>query len=205
MEADAYFAQTEPAVRHMFAALSEYDSQAILPPLAAYTDQSGVVRMNRAEAEQYARLADRSLGLEFARATLCGSVTQVAYMAINQYSRNADIDDDCEALSVKQGSKATRFCIGRPVHGIPLGLLLYAARVQYNHWDEGKPTNPVALAVFSALYQHYANDLSFDLAYVLEWPAPRPVAHYIIRHELRWMSYADYITDMRQALGESAA
>jgi hypothetical protein len=205
VDADKYFAETEPATRHMFAALQEYDSVTPPPSLGAHADPSGVIRLNRSQAEEYMRDLTLSLGLEVAKATLCGSIAQVAYMAINQFSQKVAVDPECAALSVTAGSKAAKFCLGRRVHGIPLGLLVYAARVQYNHWDEGMPSNPVPRAVFDALYRHYANDLSFDLAYVLDWPAPRPVAHYVIRHELRWMAYNDYISDMRQALVQSAA
>ena len=205
MDADRYFAETEPATRHMFAALHEYDSVTVPPSLGAYADPSGVIRMNQAQAKEYMRNLSLSLGFEVAKATLCGSIAQVAYMAINQFSHNVVVDRECAALSVTEGSKAAKFCVGRRVHGIPLGLLVYAARVQYNHWDEGMPSNPVPKAVFDALCRHYVTDLSFDLAYVLDWPAPRPVAHYVIRHELRWMTYDDYISDMRQVVVQPAA
>jgi hypothetical protein len=186
VDAKSYFRETEPAVRHMFAALLEYDSVTVPPSLGTYADSSGVIRLNRAQAEQYMRALTESLGLEVAKATLCGSIAQVAYMAINHFSHNAAVDPKCGVFAVTQRSKAAKCCVGRHLHGIPLGLLIYAARVQYNHWDEGMPNNPVPRAVFDALYRHYANDLSFDLAYNLDWPAPRPVAHYVVRHELRW-------------------
>jgi len=189
----------------MFAALQEYDSFSVPPALRADADPSGVIRMNRAQAETYMHNLSLSLGLEVAKATLCGSIAQVAYMAISQFSQNVAVDHECAALSVTAGSKPVKFCVGRRVHGIPLGLLVYAARVQYNHWDEGRPSNPVPRAVFDALYRHYANDLLFDMAYVLDWPAPRPVAHYIVRHELRWLTYDDYVSDMTSAIAQSTA
>ncbi len=205
MDSDAYFADTEPAVRHMFAALSEYDALTVPPSLAAYANEDGVIRMNRDEAAGYMSDLSDSLALDFAKATLCGSVIQVANMAIEQYSHNETVDSASAGLSVSAKSRVRKFCVGRQVHGIPLGLLIYAARIQYNHRDEGVPKNPVPKAVFEALYQHYASDLTFDMAYALEWPSSRPVAHHILRHELRWMSYDDYITDMREALETSAA
>jgi len=204
-ELEAYFVDTEPAVRHLFDALHEYDAQTAPPSLGKYADHRGVVTMSREQALGYMKELSGSLALDFAKATLCGSIAQVAYVALKQYSRNEIVDDASAPLAVAQASGAAKFCVGRRVHGIPLGLLVYAARVQYNHWEEGTPTSAVPKAVLEALYRHYANDLSFDMAYVLDWPAPRPVAHYILRHELRWISYGDYINDMRQALNPVAA
>lgn len=204
-ELDSYFGDTEPAVRHMFAALQEYDAQTVPPSLGRYADQRGVVTMSRDQGLDYMKELSCSLALDFAKATLCGSIAQVAYVALKQYSRNEDVDSACAALGVLQASSATKFCVGRRIHGIPLGLLVYAARVQYNHWEEGTPTSAVPKAVLEALYRHYSNDLTFDMAYVLDWPSPRPVAHYILRHELRWMSYGSYVNDLRQALESAPA
>lgn len=200
MELDGYFEATRPAVEHMFAALQQYDAVTPAPSLAFHADDHGVVRFSAATAGDYMERLSHSLALEFAKATLCGSIAQVAYMALRQYSGNTDVVADCLGFGVVPGSPTARFCVGRRVHGIPLGLLIYAARVQYNHWDEGTPSNPVPRAVFDALMRHYYNDVSFDLAYALDWPSPRPVAHYIVRHELRWLAYETYLVDLKDAL-----
>lgn len=199
-ELEGYFRDTEPAVRHMFEALHEYDAVTVPPVLGKYANRRGVVTMHNDQMVEYMKDLSSSFALDFAKATLCGSIAQVAYIALKQYSENEVIDDACVALAVAQASPAAKFCVGRRVHGIPLGLLIYATRVQYNHWEEGTPKSAVPKAVFNALHQHYANDPTFDMAYVLNWPSPRPVAHHIIRHELSWMSYGDYINDMQQAL-----
>ncbi len=39
--------------------------------------------------------------------------------------------------------------------------------------------------------------MSFDMAYELDYPGPRPVSHYIVQLELKWRIYDDYINDMR--------
>jgi hypothetical protein len=106
-------------------------------------------------------------------------------------------------MGVSANSNLIRFAVGREVHGIPAGLLVYAGRIQYNHFEEGQPKNPVARGVFDMLLQHYYDDLTFDMAYELEWPAPRPVSHYIVRHELKWFKIAKYEADIRSMLGLS--
>ncbi len=78
MDADTYFTETEPAVRHMFDALEEYDALTVPPSLAKYADSSGVVLLNQNDAMEYLQDLSDSHALEFAKATLCGSIAQVA-------------------------------------------------------------------------------------------------------------------------------
>ena len=160
--------------------------------------------MSREEALDFMSAKSTSLGLEFARATLCGSIAQVSYVALKQFSTNAEVSSG-HRFGVASGVSAAKFCVGRLVQGIPLGLLIYAARVQYNHWEEGTPKNKVPQAVFHALASHYSDDLMFDMAYDLDWPSPRPVAHYILRNELNWFEYDDYVKDLTQAIQGSTA
>src|SRR5689334_15977098 len=120
-DVDNYFADTEPAVRHLFEALHEYDALTVPPSLGKYADDRVVVIMNREQALGYMQELSGSLALDFAKATLCGSIAQVAYMALKQYSTNDTIDDDCARFNVAQGSKVAKFCVGRRVHGIPVG------------------------------------------------------------------------------------
>jgi hypothetical protein len=50
------------------------------------------------------------------------------------------------------------FCLGREVHGIPSGLLIYAVGIEYSHWDEAALMNPVAVRVLDAPKDHYRTD-----------------------------------------------
>lgn len=109
----------------------------------------------------------------------------------------------CSELGVKDASAGATFCIGRDIKGIPEGLLIYAGRIQYNHWEEGEPSNPVALQVFNELVHAYYNNQSFDMVYVLNYPKHRPVSHYIIKLELGWHTPNDYIASMESMLLET--
>lgn len=58
-----------------------------------------------------------------------------------------------------------KFCVGRELGDLPIGMVIYAARNQYNHFDE-KRLSVVNEVVFN--YLHIAspnppNDLSFNL------------------------------------------
>ena len=200
MAAQDYLNNTEPAMRHLFDGLNSYDSMR-LPSIRQYIDETGMVRMTKAENKAFLESHERFFDLEFARATLAGSILQVAYNCLKQYSPGPDDSVLCSKFSIKSDTIAEKLCLGRQIHGIPIGLLIYAGRVQYNHWEDGQPSNTVAQAVFNELIMAHYNDMSFDMAYVLDYPAPRPIAHYIVRLELKWRTYNDYISDMRLLLG----
>ena len=188
MTAETYLQETHAAVEGLFGLLSYYDHLTPPPSLAPFVDERGVVALSRAQAESYMRAYGDSLALDFSKAMLAGAILQVAHKALEEFSTNDTVSPSAASLNVSLGSFHARFAVGREVHGIPTGLLVYAWRIQYNHFEEGRPKNPVARAVFDALLAHYYDDMTFDMAYELEWPAPRPVSHYILRHELRWFS-----------------
>ena len=196
MAAQDYLDDTESAVRHLFEGLNVYDSMR-LPSILQYLDKKGMVKMTKAENEAFLRSYEKFFDLEFARATLAGSVLQVAFNCLKQHSPGPDDESICSKFGVRNGTTAEKLCLGREVHGIPIGLLIYAGRVQYNHWEDGQPSSVVAQAVFRELIMAYYGDTSFDMAYELEYPVPRPIAHYIVRLELNWRTYDDYITDIR--------
>ena len=203
MTAATYLYETEPAVKGLFDMLAYYDHLTPPPSLAPFLDEHGVVLLNRSQAEAYLREHSISLALDFSKATLAGSILQVANKALDEYSSNNTSSSYAASIGISSASPLIRFAVGRKVHGIPAGLLVYAGRIQYNHYEEGRPKNKVARAVFDALLKHYYNDMSFDMVYELEWPAPRPVSHYIVRHELRWFTYDDYVSEMRSMLAIS--
>jgi hypothetical protein len=194
-----YFEETEQAVRHLFSGMDYYDS--IKPPaIAQYADETGTIKMSKEEAESLMRISQESMALMFSRATLAGSILQVAFLCIKLFSNNDLIPCKYESFRIKPGSTSIRFCVGREVNNIPIGLLIYSGRIQYNHWDEGVLTNEVAMNIFNQLYISYLENPILDLIYDLDFPEPEPKSHYIVRHELKWKSYTDYIHDMQSML-----
>lgn len=193
-----YLKNMDPAVQAQFDTLDQYYALTNPPPLI--TDETGLVQWTDENKEWFERIKEIGT-LDYAKAMLCGGIAQVAYVAIKEYSQNNSIDaDDSKDFSISPKANVVKFCIGRRVHGIPLGLLVYAARIQYNHWEDGTPENPVAKAVFRKLYEHNRTNPMFDLAYMLNWPIHRPVTHYVIRGEMGWRSYDHYINDIREML-----
>ncbi|GAH30263.1 unnamed protein product [marine sediment metagenome] len=141
-----------------------------------------------------------AMSLDFAKATLSGAILQVAYAGINQHSTNATLPGSCQDSAISPTSPKVKFCVGRQVHAIPIGLIVYAGRVQYNHWEEGTPSNPTARAVFHHLLSARLNDMWHDMIYELDWPCTRPVAHHVVLLELTWNVYQDYASDMTEMM-----
>ncbi len=172
MNINEYLSDTEPAVRLLFKGLNDYDSQL----------------NNNREIQDYKKY----FALEFSRATLAGSILQIAYVAIKKFSSIKEINPQYRSFGVKDSHK--KFCIGREVDGIPIGLLIYAGRTQYIHWESLE--NETVNKIFQHLYEIHAHDNSFDMIYDLNYPEPRPVSHYFIRLELQWKTTDDYLNDM---------
>jgi hypothetical protein len=199
MSAIGYLETTEPAVKHFFDGLNGYD--AMKPPsIAQYLDKNGLVQMSKSESKSFVQKHEDFFALEYARAILAGSILQVANTAIKMYSPSGQVTEQCKSLGVSESSPLAKMCVGREVHNIPIGLLIYAGRIQYNHWEEGEPANNVAKNVFRHLISVYYDDMAVDMAYELNYPQTRPVSHYIVRLELKWKSFDDYSIDIRSIL-----
>jgi hypothetical protein len=187
-------------VESLFRLLAHYYNPTPPPSLAPFINKHDVIVLNHSQAEDYMRAIDDSLALEYSKAMLAGSILQMASKALEEYSSNTNVPPFASNLGITASSRSVRFAVGREVNGIPAGLLVYSGRIQYNHYEEGRLSNKVARAVFDALLRHYYNDMTFDMAYELELPAPCPVSHYIIRHELKWFLSSHYFEDMKEML-----
>src|SRR5205823_3842707 len=140
-DSDDYLRQTEHAVKHSYAgldscwqhyqqALQHWDISQVGQPMTAE---------RKAALDRYLELAGKYFDLKFSEAMFAGAILQVAYMAIRLYSRNPSIPASCSGLVRPSQNSAIPFCIGKERHSIPTGLIVYAARNQYNHWDDEQP------------------------------------------------------------------
>ena len=95
------------------------------------------------------------------------------------------------------------FCVGRHVRNIPIGLIVYAGRNQFNHWDEECLREPnqfifEKLCVIESITKKgtFYRDPAFDLA-------TQSLLSYAdnIRSILKWNDYDAYSNDMRDMVG----
>ncbi|MBI2467052.1 MAG: hypothetical protein HYV62_04435 [Candidatus Rokubacteria bacterium] len=200
----AYFEKTEHAVKHFYSGLDScwsYYQQALRHWDVSQLDQP-MTPERRAGLDHYLQLAGKYFDLKFSEATFAGSILQVAYMAIRLYSRNNLIPPSCAALVRTSHKSAIPFCIGPERHTVPVGLIVYAGRNQYSHWDEDEP-HEVTRSVFDALSAAFRDNISADLAFSLGNPTINLYASEVLFSALGWTSYESYLAAMT-ALLESA-
>jgi hypothetical protein len=197
MSIDSYIRDTGLAVNHLFVGLNEYNKLK-LKSICDFLDKDGYIVMSEDENEEFIKKYQEYYSLEIAKATLAGSILQVACVGIDIYSETRNqLNEEYIKLGVKSGGKTSKYCIGKIIKGIPEGLLIYAGRIQYNHWGEGEPNNEVAKNIFMKLESYYYQNPLFDLAYCLGWNNERPISHFILQNELEWNTYDDYLISMK--------
>lgn len=199
-----YLQETEHAVHQLFDGIAYYRRllEETSPPVfvANKEDWNNAFdewcEENKEAIEKSYKMSREYLGLSFSNATLCGSVLQIACMGISLFSNNKVVPDSCKSFVNKKHS--VRYCIGREVRGIPIGIVIYAARNQFNHWDDPKPRR-ITQAVFDTLALAYGSvrDPAFDLSN----PNLNIYSHNIIGL-LEWHSYDDYRMDMQKLIDD---
>ncbi len=195
---------TEHAVRQLYAgldscwsfykrALEHWDISQVEQPLTL--EKQGALK-------KYLDLAGKYFDLKFSEAMFAGGILQIAFMAIKLYSKNNSIPNSCTALVKPKNRSAIPFCIGRECHGIPAGLIVYAGRNQYSHWDEEEP-HEVTQNVFNALSAAFHDNMLADLAFALSNPTINVYANEVLLMALRWKSYDTYLYEMMSMLPPS--
>ena len=124
-----------------------------------------LTKENKESLHKYLELTKKYFDLKFSEAMFAGGILQISFIAIKLYSQNSLVPSSCDPL-VKSGKNkiiksAIPFCIGRECHGIPSGLLVYAGRNQFNHWDGDEP-HEVPKNVFNALSVAFMNNMWAD-------------------------------------------
>ena len=196
MEAHAYLDLTEHAVRYFYAgldscwqvyeqALEHWDISRIGKPL---TEQE------MARARKFTDQAGQYLYLKFSEGTLAGAIVQVAVTGIRLFSTNDAIPEDCSEFVPQHAKAIAPYCIGKRVYGLPIGLILYAARNQYAHWEEDP--HRVTANVFRQLSIAFRDNLTYDLAFDLGNPSIDIYANEILLGGLNWTTYERYREEM---------
>jgi len=190
-----YFEVTERAVKHAYAGIhsgwSNYED--------TYRHWQKNKTMTPAEIDAQSRKMGKLLGkTQFATAIFSGAILQVAYTAIMLYPPVTKIPPNWAHIG--PSSTAARFCIGRERHGVPTGLIIYAGRNQYAHWDDEEPTNKIVVEVFNALTIAFWDNPLSDLAFDLSNPTIAIYSGEILLTALGWHSYETYLAEMKQLL-----
>lgn len=204
-----YLTRTESAVRLLFDGIDSYlkclrkvvrntfDTSEPLGP--NYDAEFAAWCIANSQNLAAARAVDREFIAEsFALSTLCGGVLQVAGKALEIYSKNTNVPP--EWIDATTRTKA-KFCVGRPVRTVPLGLIIYAGRNQHTHFNENQLHEPSA-AVFNRLSTQHGFQTSvpfIDPAFDINNTGVTSYASNIM-NLIEWRSYDQYAKDMSALL-----
>ncbi len=208
---EEYLARTETATKLLFEGVRAYRAMLLGAARAttfasSYTDhedweaqyatwrQHNDAEITRAEYQYNLYFAET-----FSNATLCGSILQIASKGIEKYSKNDTAPVDVQGLVGNLG-RAKRFCIGRRIRDLPMGLIVYAGRNQHMHFEEGRLQAP-SQQIFHRLataWDKGRNEVK-DPAFNPENPSLDSLAHNVVGL-LGWRTYEDFTRDMANML-----
>jgi hypothetical protein len=209
--ASEYLKRTKSAVQKLFEGIDSYTAglERARTPVFVSSMPDQIQRhaeleawmVEHAAAIQASLAAQRDYFAEsFALATLCGAVLQVAAKGLERFSTNMAIPEDWADV-IKARDSAVRYCVGRRVRHVPLGLIIYAGRNQHVHFGEGR-LNQVNMTVFARLAVHHGRnndptirDPAFDLSNSLLLSFAHNVTTLI-----DWRSYEAYERDFAELL-----
>lgn len=138
----------------------------------------------------------------FALANLCGALLQTASMGFSQFSCEQVVPPAFKGI-ITEGHQVTKYCIGREVRSVPIGLIVHAGRNQYNHYDERPKLRNPAKKVFEILADMGKDEQGkaiVDPAFNLGNQRLICFASNITA-VLGWNTYEDYHRDMLTTLG----
>jgi hypothetical protein len=137
--------------------------------------------------------------LKFSEAMFAGAILQAAYIAIRLYSPSKSVPASCVDFSLP--ASAASFCIGKLRHDVPIGLVVYAGRNQYAHWDDKEPLKATR-AIFATLDASFQNKPLCDLAFDLKNLTTNIYSAEVLHLALGWTSYETYLAEMKGAVGK---
>lgn len=215
-----YLSQTEHAVKGMFDLLSYYEGlfkdSVKATPSMVFRHSGNEVELSGKHQEWLSQpsiqeahnssdaLWNKHSATLFSKHVISGSILQIAHKAIELLSSDRKLKPEYEFLfqGVKdeKRSKYFKFLIGREVKGVPIGLIIYAGRNQYSHFDEETLKDIVNVRVFDRLASEDGSDIadkngfkdpSFDLKY------NKVIARSsVILSVMGWKDYSSYHTDI---------
>jgi hypothetical protein len=207
-----YLEKTRSAVDHLFKAIDSY--RAILEPSSNLVFSGSFSTPREAEDARNEWVAtnkssiQRSLAAQreyiaetVSIAVLSGAVLSMAEKFLELFSKNQSLVDGL-GFELKPGK--VKYCVGRVVRGVPLGLIIHAGRNQHFHFESISNHSPVP-EVFSVLSQRVseASGASYsDPAFELN-EQTRPYMAANVLHLIGWQNALEYSTELNAMIGEN--
>ncbi len=206
-----YFDKTRSALQKLYQAVGSYyvllqePNRPVFVHWGEYTDDVRRkheiwTEQNKPILQERAKRDNDFVSETFAMATLNGAILQFAYMAIELYSKNTKSYEKFIDL-IPDNHKTARFCIGRIIDEVPLGLIVYAGRNQAHHYDD-KSYGKITERVFHQLANWYSPTFKKDFLnnhYDLSNPNVVNFATNIL-WKLNWQNYDVYEKELIDVL-----
>lgn len=171
-DARSYLAGTALAVKALFGLLRQYNTHKVRTIGTLMTSKSRSLTDLEVFKKSYS-------STDTAREVIAGSILQIAYVAIRDHANPVGKSEgarhfESELRRLQQevrgtGSKPfelpSQFCVGRDIGDLPVGMIIYAARNQYNHSSNPR-LSVVNEVVFNYLHSAWPtppNELSFNI------------------------------------------
>lgn len=193
MTPEHYLAQSEQATRHIFDGIRDY--------LERYRQLHWPAQArNQAELSIAIQDLEAWRVSEFALAVLCGAVLQIADAGIDACGHNQVIPVTCAPFAT---TETARYCVGREVHGLPLGAIVHFGR----HWasrstdDRTHGCSTFTNAVFDRLLDIYYESSADPARQETDAYRGQPMrADSLVLTTIGWTSYDAYVADMQDML-----
>lgn len=158
--ASAYFQSIEPAAIGLFKLLNDY----------GWHKMRAFVELTKTSREEFTNRRSDFESVDTAREVIAGSILQLAYFAIKRHgvssgkskaARHFESQMNRLISELPKPRKKTfvlpdQFCVGREIGDLPIGMIIYAGRNQYNHFDDDR-LDVVKAVVFDHLRQLFPN------------------------------------------------
>lgn len=159
---------------------------------------------NKKVHKKFQKAISNLKGACISKNAIAGAVLQIAFMGIKNYSKNDSIPENFQEFANNPNNnglvpKLEKFSVGKTVWGeIPMGLIIYAGRNQYNHFDDHPNYNNLVEEILHKMKDYRRDEKAFEDIPSLPWQK-----HYTAQYMLdilHWKRYEDYKTAMKDAL-----
>ena len=199
-----YFERTSHVVRHLYLGIASCHQ--VWEEATAFWTPGGsqVPKTEKERVELYTFLTKgvQYFSGKLSEGILCGAILQVAASAILGFSRKRTLPKSCRELfkGIRPREKQLKFCIGKRRHGVLEGLIIYAGRNQYAHWEEEELRDELNVRVFEKLNASFRQKSSKDLPFDLSNPTMQIYADFLLLGVLKWKTYGEYLKGMRELI-----
>ncbi|AMJ93859.1 hypothetical protein AVL56_05765 [Alteromonas stellipolaris] len=205
---EAYFQEAEHALSGLFESLEYYSALAkkSIEPIHISDYPIGLDLLENDLVNS--KEIEKNMGIyqshQFSKHFVCGSILQFASKAIDLFSNQKEMNFEKSGLFSTFNDRTklllSKYSVGRTDKGIPIGLIIFAGRSQYNHIEDGGKLRKYNQIIFKILCEYksgsyFYRDPCFDLSNNLYCYSSNIVGF------LGWEKYSLFKKDMSDIFG----